>query len=155
MNNTAVFSERYNVMTSSKIVAFAQRSAVSDARVLYEVFSEEDAGAMAGAMSVRELMSKFAGDNEVAQGMIEGRQWLADSLYAGETSLRALRLKQGLSQQDLALACGTSQAAIAMIENGKRDARATTIARMAKALGVDRCALFGILTPECGNENER
>ena len=51
--------------------------------------------------------------------------------------IRALRLRQALSQSDLALRADVSAAAIVRIERGTHAARPSTIRKLARALGVE------------------
>lgn len=50
-------------------------------------------------------------------------------------SLRAMRLEQNLSQNDIAQRIGTTQSAIARLESGIGDPRLSTVRRYARALG--------------------
>ena len=56
-------------------------------------------------------------------------------MITGKT-LRAIRSLRGITQADLAIKAGISPTAIAEFETGKRDIRASTIAKLCKALGV-------------------
>lgn len=51
-------------------------------------------------------------------------------------NLRRAREKAGLSQEALADKAGMHRNAIALLEAGKREPRLSTIARLAKALGI-------------------
>ncbi len=51
--------------------------------------------------------------------------------------LRRLRRERALSQQDLSAATGVAQATLSDLERGKRGARASTIRKLAEALGVE------------------
>jgi transcriptional regulator with XRE-family HTH domain len=51
-------------------------------------------------------------------------------------NLRRAREKAGLSQEALADAAGMHRNAVALIEAGKRDPRVSTVAKLAKALGI-------------------
>ena len=51
--------------------------------------------------------------------------------------LRRLRRERALSQQDVEWAAGVSQATLSDLEGGKRGARASTLRKLAKALGVE------------------
>jgi transcriptional regulator with XRE-family HTH domain len=51
--------------------------------------------------------------------------------------LRRLRRERALSQQDLERISGVAQATLSDLEQGKRGARASTVRRLAKALGVE------------------
>jgi transcriptional regulator with XRE-family HTH domain len=50
--------------------------------------------------------------------------------------LRKLRREQALSQQDVERTTGIAQATLSDLEQGKRGARASTLRRLAEALGV-------------------
>lgn len=60
--------------------------------------------------------------------------WLF-AVIAGQVTERRLAL--GLSQADLARRCGTTQSAIARLENGGRPPRIDTLLRLADALDCD------------------
>jgi HTH-type transcriptional regulator, competence development regulator len=51
--------------------------------------------------------------------------------------LRRLRRQQALSQQDLERITGVAQATLSDLERGKREARASTIRKLAEALMVE------------------
>lgn len=51
--------------------------------------------------------------------------------------LRRLRRERALSQQDLERMTGVSQATLSDLEQGKREARASTLRKLAEALGVE------------------
>ena len=51
--------------------------------------------------------------------------------------LRRLRRERALSQQDLERIMGVSQATLSDLEGGKRGARASTLRKLAGALGVE------------------
>lgn len=57
--------------------------------------------------------------------------------------IREARLAAGLSLQQLARLTGISIGALSQIETGRRDARLTTLARIAAALRQVPAALFG------------
>ena len=89
-----------------------------------------------GFKSVDSLLEKLeAADPE---GMREARQWAADTLYPNEEfTVRALRLRKGLSQTALAKLIGSSQPHIARIERGTEDIQTSTFRKLASALGID------------------
>lgn len=58
------------------------------------------------------------------------------SMITGKT-LRAIRAIRGITQADLAERAGISPTAIAEFETGKRDIRASTIAKLCEALDVE------------------
>jgi transcriptional regulator with XRE-family HTH domain len=51
--------------------------------------------------------------------------------------LRKLRRERALSQQDVERGTGVSQATLSDLEQGKRGARASTLRKLAEALGVE------------------
>ena len=51
--------------------------------------------------------------------------------------LRKLRRERALSQQDVERITGISQATLSDLEQGKRGARASTLRKLAEALGVE------------------
>lgn len=59
-----------------------------------------------------------------------------NTMITGKT-LRAIRSLRGVTQADLAVKAGISPTAIAEFETGKRDIRASTIAKLCEALGVE------------------
>ena len=64
------------------------------------------------------------------------------------TRIKALRMKQRISQKDLAQAAGISAPYLHDIENGSRRGSLTTLDRLAEALGTTTDYLLG------GNEDE-
>ncbi|MGH9067290.1 MAG: helix-turn-helix domain-containing protein [Acidimicrobiales bacterium] len=75
-------------------------------------------------MSERRHRPVFPGFAEMA----EHREALAEALVAR-------RVQLGLSQTEVAARMGTSQSAVARLESGGADARLSTVARYAAALG--------------------
>ncbi len=63
-------------------------------------------------------------------------------LVAVGRRIRAARKEQGLKLQQLALLTGISAPALSRIETGKRDARITTLDRVARALRVSPASLL-------------
>ena len=59
-----------------------------------------------------------------------------NAMITGKT-LRAIRSLRGITQADLAIKAGISPTAIAEFETGKRDIRASTIAKLCEALSVE------------------
>lgn len=60
------------------------------------------------------------------------------------TRITAARKALGMSQQDLANALGTSQAAIHRYETGDRDPKSGTVVKLASVLGVTVSYLLGV-----------
>lgn len=56
-------------------------------------------------------------------------------------ALRHQRLRENMTQQDLASAADLSQRTVSLIENGRQDPRLKTLQRLAEALKVDPCDL--------------
>ncbi len=56
--------------------------------------------------------------------------------------LRELRLKKGVSQEDLALTAGLDRTYVNSVENGKRNISLVNIIRLAKALKIAASDLF-------------
>lgn len=114
--------------------------------VFFAEFGEKRPKAPAGALDIDDLIAEFEQDSGAAAAIQAGRQWVADEFYKDEpTSIRALRLKKGLSQAQLASAIGTSQSHVARIERGTEDLRASTIARLAAPLGLQPEELFKLI----------
>lgn len=68
----------------------------------------------------------------------KARERMANEMtrHVGNETLATLRLKLGMSQQNLADAIASKQSYIAKIENNRTDVRASTLHSLAKALGV-------------------
>lgn len=64
---------------------------------------------------------------------------MTDGRFIGVDGLRLRRVRRdlALSQQDLSAATGVAQATLSDLEGGKRGARASTLRKLAKALGVE------------------
>lgn len=62
--------------------------------------------------------------------------------------LAKTRKERGLNQEQLAKMAGTTQQNISRYENGTRDPKANTLAKMAQALGVSISYLLGITDDE-------
>ncbi|AXW57407.1 XRE family transcriptional regulator [Ralstonia solanacearum] len=88
---------------------------------------------------------KEASDPEYRQRMMAARKALGAELFEGrQETLAGLRLKKGLSQNQLAELVGTSQPHIAKIEAGKTRILLDTAAKLAAALdtnldSIQRC----------------
>lgn len=59
-----------------------------------------------------------------------------DPLIIGR-SLRLLRVRAGLRQEDVAIRAGTSSTYLSRLESGQRDIRVTTLLRILDALDAD------------------
>lgn len=49
-------------------------------------------------------------------------------------NVRAARRRRGISQQELAFACGLHRTEVSLLERGERDPRLSTVVRIARAL---------------------
>lgn len=58
-------------------------------------------------------------------------------------NIRRIRLEKGLTQKQVAQACGTADAYIRAYELGKYNPKPSTVAKIAKALGVTPAELYG------------
>jgi HTH-type transcriptional regulator, competence development regulator len=65
--------------------------------------------------------------------------------------VRTTRVAQGLSLKQLARLTGISSPALSLIETAKRDARLTTLARIAAALRVPLASLLDDTAPDTRN----
>lgn len=93
-------------------------------------------------VDIDDWVAELEQDGEWRAALAEGRQWVADTFYAGEgDTVCALRLRKGLSQAGLAALMGTSQSHIARIERGREDVALSTLRRLSDALGVTLDAL--------------
>lgn len=81
------------------------------------------------------------------QKLREARAWLSDAYVDSPNSLRALRLRAGFSQTELAAAIGASQAHLSRIEAGKCDIQLRTARRLSEALDVDMNTIDAAIGP--------
>ena len=96
--------------------------------------------AIGGAMPMADYATKSAAQPGRAAALAKAREKLAGELAT--SSLSALRLQAGLSQQQVAERMGVSQPQVARCEQGKHDPGTETIARWAEALGVSGAEVF-------------
>lgn len=101
---------------------------------------ELGAGLRPGDMTIDEVVRQAEQDPMRRAALTEAHQWVGDTFYSGEESLRAMRLSKGLSQARLASLVGTTQSHIARIESGAPDVQISTLTRIAQALGADPVA---------------
>ena len=57
-------------------------------------------------------------------------------------NLRRLRRQAGMSQEELADACGVHRTEVSLLERGGRDPRLTTLVRLARGLNLPTVALL-------------
>lgn len=90
-----------------------------------------------GGTRLSEVIAEWTETPLGASGMAEGRQWVASNLYANESnSLQALRLRLGLSQGELAVRIGTTQARVSIYERGVEKPEFDMLMRLRDALSV-------------------
>ncbi|HUV96142.1 MAG TPA: helix-turn-helix transcriptional regulator [Acidobacteriaceae bacterium] len=93
-------------------------------------------------VAITDLVSKWDANPARRAAMEEARRWLADEFHGDDgVTLRTLRMRKGLSQQQLASAIGTSQPHIARIEGGADNLNIDTCRRIASVLEVDMNSL--------------
>lgn len=88
------------------------------------------------------LIDSLEKDPEASQGLKEGRSWVASTYYRDIETLASLRLKAGLSQKQLAQACGIEQPHISRYESGKHEPSISVAAMLSNALGVNLDQFF-------------
>lgn len=100
-----------------------------------------------GTSDLISFLDEFDDHPDVAGHMVDARRDIGKALEAMEGStLRALRLAKGMSQDDFAQAIKTSQAAISAIENRSRKPGEETLREMARTLEVDFNTLMEALS---------
>lgn len=96
--------------------------------------------------AIGDLVAKWEEAPDRRAAIARARVWAADAFHADEgETLRTLRMKKGLSQQQLAELVGTSQPHIARIEGGADNLALDTCRRLSQALGVDLNSLNAAL----------
>lgn len=63
-------------------------------------------------------------------------------------NIRRIRLEKGLSQKEVAEACGTVPQTITAYESGRANPKPATVAKIAKALGVSAAEIYGMTENE-------
>lgn len=92
--------------------------------------------------SLDNFISELEQDGTSADALADARRWVADSFYADDgATVRAMRLRNGWSQSQLAEAVETSQSHIARIERGTENVTIKTCRKLCAALGIDMNAL--------------
>ncbi|MEE4384013.1 MAG: helix-turn-helix transcriptional regulator [Pseudomonadales bacterium] len=99
-----------------------------------------------GFVSPRDLV-KRVGEVVGHDRMAAARRWLSEVYEDEPGSLRALRLRAGLSQAELAKQLGTTQAHVSRIEAGRCDIHFNTARRLKNVLGVDMNTIDRALGP--------
>lgn len=99
-------------------------------------------------VSLDDVLNEYLQDEEFRANFADANKQLAETYYKDEKSLRAMRLKKGLTQSQLAEAISTSQPQITKLENGDTDFRSATVVKLAKFFGIKASEMFGILIGE-------
>lgn len=100
----------------------------------------------AGGIDIDDLAAEFERDPEAHGALQEARRWVSETFYTeSPPSLSRLRLDRGLSQRQLGNLAGTTQSHIARIEKGTCDPQASTVKRIAVALGLPSSAVLDAL----------
>lgn len=101
----------------------------------------------AGAQLLCDFLDEFQADSEIAQILPDVRREIARERFeaGAKATIKQLRLAAGLSQGEFALAVGTSQSMISLIESRRQEPGERTIRKMAAALGVDFNSLMDAL----------
>lgn len=107
-------------------------------------------------VGISDLVAKWVGSPDRRAAIARARAWVADTFHADDgVTVRSLRLKKGLSQQQLAAMVGTSQPYIARLEGGADNLNIDTCRRLAHALDVDLNALNAALLQQQKNNDEK
>lgn len=89
-------------------------------------------------VAIDDLVRTVERDDARRNALEEARQWAADALYPEDgLSIRAFRLRKGLSQRRLAECLGTSQSHVARIERGTENLMIETLRGLCAVLDVD------------------
>lgn len=88
-------------------------------------------------VSIEDLEARLSKIPGMAEELVSARNWVAETLYPNQTTLRTLRLASGLTQTMLAKRIGTSQPHLARMEKGQGDIMRDTMRRLCEALRVD------------------
>ena len=117
--------------------------------VTYVEFHSPPKSPLPNAVDIDDLLTELESQStENADGIAQGRQWVAATFYADRLSMAQLRLRKGWSQTELAKHIETSQSHIARIESGITDPQLSTIRKISKALDVPLETLVKALVTE-------
>lgn len=126
----------------------ARPTGTADSQVIYaQVALPARPSVIPGALDIDDLVAELEHTPENRDAIAQGRQWVAGSFYAGQTSVAALRLRKGWSQAELARRADTSQPYIARLERGQVDPQLSTVRKLARALGVATAELVEAISP--------
>lgn len=126
------------IKTYSRSVGPAAETGSGCKVLWFERYLEPEPGAPAGYTAIDDLVAEASADPARRAALAEARGWLADTFHEEiDQTLRALRLRKGWSQADLARQIGTSQPHIARVELGEGNPTIDTCRRLAAALEID------------------
>lgn len=149
MKSQAVFSKptKTSALPPTRFVSDLPTGTV-ECKVIYAEFAvPPKPSAITGALDIDDLVAELEQEPENAKAIAQGRQWVADTFYAGHTTVAAMRLRKGWSQAELARRAETSQPYIARLERGQVDPQVSTVKKLAQALGVPVAELVDAIRP--------
>ena len=149
-NNTLQLKESYEITQASEgcegdsqlfvVGSYAVESTTTDLGTCEVVVLDQSRPreeALPNHVSLDDLESRLLAIPGMQKHMASARPWVAETLYKDEKTLRALRLRSGLTQSQLAAKIGTSQPHMARMERGSGDVMRDTMRKLASALSVD------------------
>lgn len=89
-----------------------------------------------GYRSIQDRLAEAETNPKRLRALANARQRLGKTFYP-DGSLAAIRMREGLSQKELAQRIGTSQSRLSRIEAGLDDPLLSTVRKLADALAVD------------------
>lgn len=110
--------------------------------MIYGQFGVASSAPLPGGVRLSDFVKTFEADPGVAGHLVQARKSLAAAVEGEIETIRALRLRMGLSQALLAERAKTQQSYIARLEAGTVDPGTEMIDRLADALGLDPVRVF-------------
>lgn len=104
--------------------------------VAFVEFTPSAAESKSKAVSIDDYLSQLGESDEIKKLLSDGAKWVGDNYHQNSKSIKALRLRCGLSQDQLATKIGSTQNRISRIEKGDEDIRLSTMRKLANALDV-------------------
>lgn len=103
---------------------------------------------LTGGVPIDDVIRELERDAGMAEHFRTARRTLGEAMSDGHETLRILRLRRGMSQEQLAQRADTTQAYIARIEASKADPGTDIITRLARALQIDVRDVFAAIQAE-------